>query len=53
VFAAGSDDTSFVTWQWAHDNTGSVTFIGPVSPGVYEARLFRNGSRVASSGSPR
>lgn len=46
---AGTPDSSFISWKYAYSASGSLTFIAPSNSGSYEFRLFRNGTKVATS----
>jgi hypothetical protein len=47
--AAGRPDGEYYDWQFALGREGSLTFAHPRAPSVWEFRLFRNGTRIATS----
>lgn len=51
LHAVGAPDSSYISWQYAQTSSGSLTFSSPLTTGNYEFRLFRNGSKVATSNS--
>ena len=46
---AGAPDSNYLTWQSVKGSSGSLTFQAPSSSGSYDFRLFRNGTKVATS----
>jgi len=42
-------DSIYKGWQYAVGESGSLTFTSPREPGSYDFRLFRNGTKVATS----
>ncbi|MBW8011568.1 MAG: PKD domain-containing protein [Chloroflexi bacterium] len=42
-------DSSYLSWQYAPGASGSLVFTAPAQPGWYNFRLFRNGTKVATS----
>ena len=48
---AGRPDSEYFAWQYARGSSGSLTFTAPQEPGLYNFRLYRNGTKVATSNS--
>jgi len=49
LHVAGAPDSSYLGWKYASGSSGSLTFSAPTEAGQYEFRIFRNGTKLASS----
>lgn len=51
IHPSDQPDSNYLGWHYAIGESGALTFIAPGEPGSYDFRLFRNGTKVATSNS--
>lgn len=51
IHPSDQPDSNYLGWKFAIGESGSLIFNAPGAPGYYDFRLFRNGTKIATSNS--